>query len=72
MHRLEFDMHYVRIVTTHKGGATTLNDIRFAARQSAIVACALLKAQSHADGNWQCNARRRTIAPIPISPLSIK
>ncbi len=59
-------MHYVRIVTTHKGGATTEDDIRFASRQSAIEACERLQAEFDAD----CDPKRAYVLDAHKVPIA--
>jgi hypothetical protein len=55
MQRLELEIFFVRIVTTHKGGATSdSEDIRFATRESAIATADKLQAEFDED----CEPRR--------------
>ena len=49
MQRLELEIFFVRIVTTHKGGAMSETEVRFSSRESAITECDRLQAEFDAD-----------------------
>ena len=49
MQRLELATFYVRIVTTHKGGATSQTEMRFTSMESAIETVDRLQADFDAD-----------------------
>jgi hypothetical protein len=49
MQRLELEIYFVRIVTTHRGGATSDTEIRFSSSESAITECDRLQAEFDAD-----------------------
>jgi hypothetical protein len=65
MQRLEIETHYVRIVTTHRGGATTENDIRFNSQHAAIEACDKLQAEIDEDAEpKRCFVLDASMVPI--------
>jgi hypothetical protein len=67
MQRLEFELYFVRIVTTHKGGATSdSEDIRFATRESAIATADKLQTEFDED----CEPRRALVLDVRKVPIA--